>query len=58
MDSAKESLPWIDWNGLREGVRRRNEVAHDGRLFDSAQAIQDFESVEAQLVAWGIIDAD
>ena len=58
MDSAKDSLPWIDWNGLREGVRRRNEVAHDGKLFVSAQAIQDFESVEAQLVAWGIIDAD
>ncbi len=58
MDSAKDSLPWIDWKGLREGVRRRNEVAHDGKLFDSAQAIQDIESVKAQLVAWGIIDAD
>ena len=58
MECAKDSLLWIDWDGLRKGVRRRNEVAHDGKLFDSAQAIQDIESVEAQPVAWGIINAD
>ncbi len=58
MESARDSLPWIDWKGLREGVRRRNEVAHDGKLVDSEQCIQDIASVEAQLVAWGVIDAD
>ena len=57
MDSGQDALQWIDWDGLRGGVRRRNEVAHDGKLFDSQQCIQDIERVEAQLVAWGIISA-
>ena len=43
MDSGQEALQWIDWDGLRGGVRRRNEVAHDGKLFDSQQCIQSVE---------------
>ena len=56
MDSAKVALPWIDWESLREGVRRRNEVAHDGKLFESAQCLQDIANIEAQLVAWDVIN--
>lgn len=55
MDSAKVALPWIDWESLREGVRRRNEVAHDGELFESTQCLQDIANIEAQLVAWNVI---
>src|SRR5689334_18849979 len=29
MDNAKAAMPWVDFTGLRDGVRRRNEVAHD-----------------------------
>ena len=57
MDSAKDALPWIDWDSLRAGVTRRNEIAHDGKLFDSKDCIQDIGNVEAQLVAWGVVDA-
>jgi hypothetical protein len=57
MESGKDFLPWIDWDALREGVRRRNAVAHDGELFDGKQCLKDIGSVEAQLVAWNIIDA-
>ena len=56
MESAKVALPWIDWESLREGVRRRNEVAHDGKLFDSTQCLQDIANIEAQLISWGIIN--
>lgn len=55
MNSAKGALPWIDWKTLREGIRRRNEVAHDGELFDSAQCLQDIANVENQLIEWRII---
>src|SRR5688572_27270139 len=34
MDSAKDAVSWINWDNLRAGVRRRNEIAHDGKLFD------------------------
>ena len=33
MDAAKNALPWIDWQALRDGVRRRNRIAHDGELY-------------------------
>ena len=57
MECGKHSLPWIDWPTLREGVRRRNEVAHDGKLFEQTQCLQDIASVEAQLIEWKVIDA-
>ena len=55
MDAAKDALPWIDWQALRDGLRRRNRVAHDGELCAADQCIQDVGQVEAQLAAWGII---
>jgi hypothetical protein len=55
MDCAKSAVPWIDWGKLRAGVRRRNEVAHDGKLFEAAQCLQDIEDVAKQLMAWGVI---
>lgn len=57
IECGKDSLPWIDWDVLREGVRRRNAVAHDGELIDGKQCLKDITSVEVQLVAWNIIDA-
>jgi hypothetical protein len=38
MDSAKTALPWLDWTELREGVRRRNGVAHDGSFIPERSA--------------------
>ncbi len=57
IDSAKNSLPWIDWQCLREGVKRRNEVVHDSKLFGDLQCLQDIAHIEVQLLAWGIINA-
>jgi len=55
MDAAKDVLPWIDWQALRDGLRRRNRVAHDGELCAADRCIRDVGQVEAQLAAWGII---
>ncbi len=57
MDSAKTSLSWIDWQYLREGVKRRDEVAHHGKLFGDLQCLQYIAHIEAQLLAWRIIAA-
>lgn len=57
MDNAITSLPWNNWQGLREAVRRRNEVVHGGMLLGDEQCLQDIADVEAQLIAWRIIDA-
>jgi hypothetical protein len=55
MDSAKETLSWVDWQCLWEAVKRRNQVAHDGKLVGDIQCLQDIADIEDQLVAWGII---
>jgi len=55
MDCAKDSLRWIDWQEMRNGVRRRNEIAHDGVLFGSIECLKDIDQVEAQLSDWNLI---
>ena len=55
MDSAITSLPWNNWQGLRDAVRRRNEVVHGGKLLGDEQCLQDIADVETQLIAWRII---
>jgi hypothetical protein len=55
MDAGRDALPWLDWQALRAGVRRRNRVAHDGDLYGADQCVADVQNVEAQLAAWGII---
>ena len=57
MECAKDCLPWNDWPGLRDGVRRRNQVAHDGQLFSAEQCLLDVANIENQLVSWAVIDA-
>ena len=57
MDSAKIALTWNNWDELNAGVDRRNEIAHDGKLFGSSQCLKDITNVQEQLVAWAIIDA-
>jgi hypothetical protein len=55
MDDAQTSLAWLDWPALRDGVRRRNEIAHDGKLFDRKQCWDDVRRIEQQLMAWGVL---
>ena len=57
IESAKSSLPWMDWDGLHEAVKRRNEVVHDGKLYGDAQCLEDISAIEAQLAAWAVITA-
>jgi hypothetical protein len=57
MDSAITSLPWNNWQGLRDAVRRQNEVVHGGKLLADEQCLQAIADVESQLIAWRIIVA-
>ena len=55
MDGAKSSLPWLDWQYLRDGVQRRNEVARSARLFGDLQCLLYIARIEDQLTAWNIV---
>jgi hypothetical protein len=56
MDSAKTALPWLEWQRLRDGVRLRNEIAHEGTLLSAQVCTQHLDLVAHQLRAWGVID--
>ena len=55
MEGAKTSLTWINWQSLREAVRRRNEFTQGTKLYGDIQCLQDIADIEAQLTAWGIV---
>ncbi len=57
MDCAGQTLEWTNWKKMDEAKDRRNEIAHDGALFDQKQCLKDIDSIENQLSAWKIIDA-
>jgi hypothetical protein len=57
MDSATSSLPWNNWQSLRDAVKRRHEVVHEGKLLGDEQCLQAIDDVESQLIAWRIIDS-
>ena len=57
MESAKTALPWRNWQGLREAVRRQNEIVHGGKLLGDEQCLADIADVEAQLITWRIISS-
>src|SRR5215211_4504944 len=55
MDSAITTLPWNNWQSLRDAVGRRNEVVYGGKLLGDEQCLQAIADVESQLIAWRII---
>ena len=55
-DAAQSALPWNDWNELKAVRDRRNEIAHDGKLFGCSECSKDIAYIQEQLVAWSIID--
>jgi hypothetical protein len=57
MDAGERAIPWLEWAELRAGVRRRNEVAHDGKLLSSVECIADIDRVKRQLAEWGVVPA-
>ena len=54
---AEKHLPWENYQELMEGVEHRNQIAHDGELFECKICINDIKNVQKQLVAWDIIDS-
>lgn len=55
-EGAQIALPWNNWDELKAGVDRRNEIAYEGKLFGCSECCKDIANIQEQLVAWGIID--
>ena len=57
MDAARTAVSWLDWQYLREGVKRRNAITQNAKLYGDLQCLLYIARIEDQLGAWGIISA-
>jgi hypothetical protein len=55
VSASKDALPWVNWEGMGQIRNRRNDVAHHLKYPPRAQAWADIDSVEKELIAWGVL---
>lgn len=55
--ASEEKLPWNDFALIKEGVERRNGVAHRGELLPRGDCWKYIDAIKAELVAWGVLEA-
>lgn len=55
MDAAKTAVSWLDWQFLREGAKRHNQITQNAKLYGDLQCLLYIARIEDQLNAWDII---
>jgi hypothetical protein len=53
--AARKKFPWQNFGLIRAGVRKRNAVAHRGRLVARGECWKHIEAISQELRAWGIL---
>jgi len=56
LDASKPSLPWLDFDLVRQGASRRNDVAHRGEVLPRGECWRYVDAIEAEFLAWGVIE--
>jgi len=56
IESSKNRIPWTNFELVREGVDRRNGVAHHGDIVPRGDCWKYIDAIEVELVAWNVID--
>jgi hypothetical protein len=51
--SAEQGLPWIDYELLYEGKRRRDDIAHEARYVSQKEARRLVALIQENLKSWG-----
>jgi hypothetical protein len=55
LKSAKNNIPWLDYEKIIEGKKARDDLAHKSTLHSKYKCISMINAVEDELKAWGII---
>jgi hypothetical protein len=56
--ASEKVLSWKDFALIKQGVDRRNDVAHRGDVLPRADCWNYIEGLREQLVAWAILDSN
>lgn len=57
LSASEDALPWLDLPLIKKCVDRRNDLAHRSVILPRSECWQWIGAVEAQLVAWDVIEA-
>ncbi len=57
LHASKDILPWEEFRFIKEGVDRRNHVAHKGEVLPRAECWKHIDTVHEQLLKWNVLDA-
>ncbi len=58
LEASKEKLPWKNFALIKEGVCRRNDVAHKGEVLPRADCWKYIDAIKEQLVEWRILETN
>jgi hypothetical protein len=56
--AREKALSWKDFALIKEGVDRRNDIAHRSDVLPRAECWKYIEGIREQLAAWTILDSD
>ena len=56
LERSENALPWKDFNLIKEGVDKRNNVAHKGEVIPRRECWKYIDAIESELVSWKIVE--
>jgi hypothetical protein len=56
LNDSQNALPWTNYALVREGVDRRNKVAHEGELLSRHDCRKHINAIRDELRGWRILD--
>jgi hypothetical protein len=56
LHASKEELLWENFQLIKEGAHRRNDVAHRGDVLPRVDCWEYIDTIRNQLIAWGVLD--
>lgn len=57
LDASEKKLPWLDYDFVKKGAVRRNDVAHRGDVLPRGECWQYIDAIKKELISWKILDA-
>jgi hypothetical protein len=53
--ASEKKLPWQAFALIKEGAKRRNDIAHHGAVVPRGECWKYIDAIKTQFLAWGIL---
>ena len=58
MKSSRDSLNWTNYDAVNKARKDRNKMAHHRKIIDQELVLAHINAIQAELLAWGILDKE